>query len=661
MSVEASKETLEFQTEARQILHLMTHSLYSNKEIFLRELISNASDACDKLRFEGLADDSLYEGDSGLSIHVAYDDEAKTVTITDNGIGMSRQEVIDNVGTIASSGTKKFLEAMSGDQAKDAQMIGQFGVGFYSSFIVADKVTLETRRAGESADEGVRWESDGEGSFSLESINKEGRGTTVTLHLKEGEAEFASEHRLKHIIKQYSDHISIPVMMTEAELDDEGKAKLDDDGNAVTKEERVNSASALWARDKSEVSEEEYKEFYKHVSMDFADPLTWIHSKVEGNQSYTSLLYVPTNPPFDMFERDHKRGVKLYVKRIFIMDDAEHLMPTYLRFVKGVIDSDDLPLNVSREILQQNKVIDRIRGASVKKVLSMLESMQKNDKEKYASFWKSFGQVLKEGPIEDMANRERIAKLLMFASTHNDNDEQNVTLDDYISRMPAKAEDADKTEGTTTEETTTEGTAAEEGSSQGKIYYIVADSYAAAKNSPHLEVFNKKGIEVLLLSDRVDEWLVSHLTEFAGMKLQSVARGMLDIDAEEDKADLEEAEKVFTSVIEHAKNVLGEKVTDVRLSKRLTDSPSCLVLNEHDMSAQMQQIMKAAGQYVPASAPALELNPDHGLVKKLNDITDDSAFEDYTNLLFEQGQLAAGEPLEDAAGFVKRVNKLLES
>ncbi|MBE9568800.1 MAG: molecular chaperone HtpG [Proteobacteria bacterium] len=642
MSVEASKETLEFQTEARQILHLMTHSLYSNKEIFLRELVSNASDACDKLRFEALADDSLYEGDSELSILVEYDDEAKTITISDNGIGMSRQEVIDNIGTIASSGTRKFLDAMTGDQAKDAQMIGQFGVGFYSSFIVADKVTLETRRAGASADEAVRWESDGEGSFSLENVERAVRGTRVVLHLKEGEAEFANQYRLKSVIKQYSDHISIPVMMAEEELDDEGKPKKDEDGNPLTRLERVNSASALWARDKSDISEEEYKEFYKHVSMDFADPLSWIHSKVEGNQSYTSLLYVPTNPPFDLFDRDHKRGVKLYVKRIFIMDEAEQLMPNYLRFIKGVIDSDDLPLNVSREILQQNKVIDRIRGASVKKVLGMLESLQKNDTEKYETFWKAFGQVLKEGPIEDMANKERIAKLLWFASTHNadsaddDNngpDEQNVTLEDYISRM-------------------------QEG--QDKIYYIIGDNYTAAKNSPHLEIFKKKGIEVLLLSDRVDEWLVSHLNEFDGKKLQSVARGTLDIEEEEDKAALEEAKKTYTSVIEHATKVLGDKVKEVRLSKRLTDSPSCLVLEEHDMSAQMQQIMEAAGQYAPKAAPVLELNADHQLIKKLNDITDDDLFEEYTYLLFEQAQLAAGAPLEDAAGFVKRVNKLLE-
>lgn len=633
MSVEASKETLEFQTEARQILQLMTHSLYSNKDIFLRELVSNASDACDKLRFEALADDALYDGDSELSVLVEYDDAAKTISITDNGVGMSRQEVIDNVGTIASSGTRKFLDAMTGDEAKDSQMIGQFGVGFYSSFIVADKVTLETRRAGASANEAIRWESDGEGSFSLEMIEKVERGTKVTLHLKEGEAEFANEHRLKHIVKQYSDHISIPVMMHEEVMDDEGKPKLDDDGKAVTKLERANSASALWARDKGEITDDEYNEFYKHVSMDFTDPLNWIHSKVEGNQSYTSLLYLPTNPPFDLFDRDHKRGVKLYVKRIFIMDESEQLMPNYLRFVKGVIDSDDLPLNVSREILQQNKVINQIRGASVKKVLGMLESLLKNDKEKYATFWKSFGQVLKEGPIEDMVNKERIAKLLWFASTHNDNDEQNVTLADYVSRMPENQE---------------------------KIYFIVADNYTAAKNSPHLEVFNKKGIEVLLLNDRVDEWLVSHLTEFGGKKLQSVARGSLDIDEEEDKKELEENEKSLASVLEHATKVMGDKVKEIRLSQRLTDSPSCLVLEEHDMSAQMQQIMEAAGQYAPKAEPILELNPDHSLVKKLNDITDDDLFEDYTYLLFEQAQLAAGAPLEDAAGFVKRVNKLLD-
>jgi len=634
MSVDTTKETMEFQTEARQILHLMTHSLYSNKEIFVRELVSNASDACDKLRFEALENGDLYENDGELKIIVEFDEEAKTVSFTDNGIGMSRQEVIDNVGTIASSGTRKFLDAMTGDQAKDSQMIGQFGVGFYSSFIVADKVTLETRQAGASADEAVRWESDGEGSFSLEAIERAERGTRVTLHLKEGEEEFASEFRLKHVIKEYSDHISIPVMMYEEEKDEEGKVV---EGNA--KLERVNAASALWTRDKSDISDEEYKEFYKHSSMDFADPLTWVHSRVEGNQSYTSLLYIPQNPPFDLFDREHKRGVKLYVKRIFIMDDSEHLMPNYLRFVKGVIDSDDLPLNVSREILQQNKMIDRIRGASVKKVLGMIESLAKNKAEEYAGFWKNFGQVLKEGAIEDTANKDRIAKLLRFSSTHNndasDGAEQNVTFDDYISRM-------------------------QEG--QDKIYYIVAENYLAAKNSPHLEVFKKKGIEVLLLSDRVDDWLVSHLTEVEGKKLQSVARGELDFgeeDKEANKAEKEKFEKEYASVIEHAKKVLGDKIKDVRMSQRLTDSPSCLVLNDNEMSAQMQQIMEAAGQYAPKAQPVLEFNPEHELVKKMNDITDDDLFEDWTNLLFEQAQIAAGNPLDDAAGFVKRVNKLL--
>jgi len=634
MSVDTTKETMEFQTEARQILHLMTHSLYSNKEIFVRELVSNASDACDKLRFEALENGDLYEDDGELKITVEFDEEAKTVTFTDNGIGMSRQEVIDNVGTIASSGTRKFLDAMTGDQAKDSQMIGQFGVGFYSAFIVADKVTLETRKAGAGADEAVHWESDGEGSFSLEPMEKAERGTRVTLHLKDGEEEFASEFRLKHVIKEYSDHISIPVMMYEEEKDEEGKVI---EGSA--KLERVNAASALWTRDKSEISDEEYKEFYKHTSMDFADPLTWVHSRVEGNQSYTSLLFIPKNPPFDLFDREHKRGIKLFVKRIFIMDDSEHLMPNYLRFVKGVIDSDDLPLNVSRELLQQNKMIDRIRGASVKKVLGMIESLAKNKAEEYADFWKNFGQVLKEGAIEDTANKDRIAKLLRFTSTHNndasDGTEQNVTFDDYISRM-------------------------QEG--QDKIYYIVADNYLAAKNSPHLEVFKKKGIEVLLLSDRVDDWLVSHLTEVEGKTLQSVARGELDFgdeDKAENEAEKEKFDKEYASVVEHAKKVLGDRIKDVRMSQRLTDSPSCLVLNDNEMSAQMQQIMEAAGQYAPKAQPVLELNPEHDLVKKMNDITDDNLFEDWTNLLFEQAQIAAGNPLEDAAGFVKRVNKLL--
>ncbi len=639
MSVETGKETLEFQTEARQILHLMTHSLYSNKDIFLRELISNASDACDKLRFEALGNDALYEGDGDLSITVEFDKEANTVTVRDNGIGMNRQEVIDNIGTIASSGTRKFIESLTGDQKKDAQMIGQFGVGFYSSFIVADKVTVISRRGGDGKDEAVHWESDGQGSFTIENIEREQRGTEVTLHLKEDEKEFADNFRLRNIIKQYSDHISLPVMMVKPDF---GKPEEEGEDKDKTEEkpveyERVNSAAALWARDRKEIQEEEYKEFYKHVSHDFEDPLTWIHNKVEGNQSYTSLLYIPRNAPFDLFERDHKRGVKLYVKRVFIMDDAEHLMPNYLRFIKGVIDSDDLPLNVSREILQRNKVIDRIRGASVKKILGKLETMAKDEAENFATFWKTFGKVLKEGPIEDYANRDAIAKLLRFSSTHDDSKEETVSLQDYIGRM-------------------------KEG--QDKIYFITAESHAAAKNSPHLELFRKKGIEVLLLSDRVDEWLVSHLTEFEEKKLQSVARGDLDlgdIDDKEEKEAKEKADKEFSDVIERIKKTLGETISDARMSERLTDSPSCLVLGDMDMSAQMQQILEAAGQYAPKSQPALELNPDHKLVKQLKDIKNDDNFNDWTQLLFEQAKLAAGETLEDPAGFVKRVNRLLES
>ncbi len=635
MTVDTGKETLEFQTEARQILHLMTHSLYSNKEIFLRELVSNASDACDKLRFEALGNDDLYEGDGELSISVDFDKDNNTVTITDNGVGMTRDEIIENIGTIASSGTRKFLESLTGDQAKDAQMIGQFGVGFYSSFIVADKVTVTSRRAGADKNEAVRWESDGQGSFTLENTEKESRGTVVTLHLKEGEEEFADNFRLRNIIKQYSDHISLPINMQKVDYatDEDTEEKKD----AAPEYERVNSASALWAKDKKDITDDEYREFYKHVSHDFQDPQTWIHNKVEGNQSYTSLFYIPAKAPFDLFERDHKRGVKLYVKRVFIMDDAEHLMPNYLRFIKGVVDSDDLPLNVSREILQQNKVIDRIRGASVKKVLGKLESMAKDQPEEYVSFWEIFGQVIKEGPIEDFANKDRVARLLRFASTETNSEDQAVSLEDYIGRM-------------------------KEG--QEKIYYITADSFAAAKNSPHLEVFKKKGIEVLLLSDRVDEWLVSHLTEFDEKPMQSVARGDLDlgkIGDEEEEKTREEANEEFKDVIERVKKSLGDKISEARMSQRLTDSPSCLVLNEQDMSAQMQQILEAAGQYAPKAQPVLELNSEHRLVSRLKDIKQDDSFNDWVALLFEQAQLAAGNQLEDPAGFVMRVNRLLES
>ncbi len=633
MSVDTAKETLQFQTEARQILHLMTHSLYSNKEIFLRELISNASDACDKLRFEALGKNDLYAGDGELKITVDFDKETRTVTIRDNGIGMTREEVIENIGTIASSGTRKFLEKHTGDQAKDAQMIGQFGVGFYASFIVADKVSLITRRAGGAADEAVRWESDGQGSYTLEHAEKASRGTEVIVHLKEDEIEFADNYRLRHIIKQYSDHISLPVMMLKPDFG--GTDEEEKTATAALEYERVNSASALWARERKDISDDEYKEFYKHISLDFGDPLAWMHNKVEGSQSYTSLLFIPRSAPFDLFDRDHKRGIKLYVKRIFIMDDAEHLMPNYLRFVKGVIDSDDLPLNVSREILQKNKSIDRIRGASVKKVLGELEAMVKDKPDDYASFWNTFGQVMKEGPIEDYANKERIAKLLRFASTETGDKTQNVSLDEYILRMKAD---------------------------QDKIWYITAESHNAAKHSPHLEVFRKKGIEVLLLSDRVDEWLVAHLTEYENKKLQSVARGDLDlgkVDEKEEKAAQEQADKTYGEVIEHIKKILGENIENARTSQRLTDSPSCLVLGENDMSAHMQHILKAAGKYVPQSKPVLEINPDHALVQKLRDMKDEAAFADWAHLLFEQAQLASGETLEDTAEFVKRVNRLL--
>ena len=637
MAETSTKETLGFQTEVSQLLKLMVHSLYSNKEIFLRELISNGSDACDKLRFEALTDPGLFESDPDLRIRIEVDRDARTITVSDNGIGMSRQEVIDNIGTIAKSGTREFLDKLTGDAAADARLIGQFGVGFYSAFIVADKVTVVSRRAGAGKDEAVRWESDGQGSYTLEHVTKEKRGTEVTLHLKKDETEFADNYRLRNIIKQYSDHISLPVMMQKIDFGQKEEEQEEAKEAKAPEYERVNSASALWTRDRKEIPEDEYKEFYKHVSHDFEDPLTWIHNRVEGNQSYTSLLYIPKNAPFDLFERDHKRGIKLYVKRVFIMDDAEHLMPNYLRFVKGVIDSDDLPLNVSREILQQNKITERIRGASVKKVLGKIESMARDEPENFATFWKTFGKVMKEGPIEDWANKERIAKLLRFASTHDDSAEQTVSLEDYIGRM-------------------------KEG--QDKIYYITADSHAAAKNSPHLELFRKKGIEVLLLSDRVDDWLVAHLTEFEDRKLQSVARGDLDlggVDDKEEKEAKEKADKEFSDVIERIKKSLGETVSDARMSERLTDSPSCLVLGESDMSVQMQQILEAAGQYAPKAHPALELNPDHKLVKQLKDIKDDDVFNDWTQLLFEQAKLAAGETLDDPAGFVKRVNRLLES
>jgi molecular chaperone HtpG len=629
MSVDAHKETLEFQTEVQQLLHLMIHSLYSNKEIFLRELISNGSDACDKLRFEALTDDALYEGDSDLKLRVDYDKEARTITVSDNGIGMDRDEVVANIGTIASSGTRRFLENMTGDQAKDAKLIGQFGVGFYSSFIVADKVTVTTRKAGMGAEHGVRWESDGKGSFTLETVEVPRRGTEVVLHLKEGEDEFLDGFRLRNIIHKYSDHISLPIVMR-------AESYAGDEEDKEPKDETVNKASALWARPKSEIGEEEYKEFYKHVAHDFEDPLAWSHNQVEGNLNYTSLLYLPKRAPFDLWDRERRHGIKLYVRRVFIKDDSEHLMPNYLRFVRGVIDSDDLPLNVSREILQENRAIKTMRAASVKRVLGMLESMAKEEPEKYAQFWKEFGKVMKEGVTEDFANRERLAKLYRFASTHTGEAEQNVSLEDYVGRMQK---------------------------GQDKIYYITADSHAAAAHSPHLEVFRKKGVEVLLMSDRVDEWMVSHLNEFDGKPLVSVAKGVLDLGELEDKEEKEQAEKQadeFKDIIERMQKVLGDKVEAVKVSTRLVDSPACLVLGEHDMAAHIQRLMAEAGHPIGGSKPTLEINPGHALFQRMTEEQDEERFADWTNLLYEQSLLSEGGQLEDPAGFVKRMNRLIQ-
>ncbi len=621
MTTDTKKETLEFQTEVRQLLNLMIHSLYSNKEIFLRELISNASDACDKLRFEALSDDSLYEGDSDLRIRVTWDKDKRTLTVSDNGIGMSRDEVMDNIGTIAKSGTRQFFDSLTGDQGKDLELIGQFGVGFYSAFIVADEVTLTTRRAGAPVSEGVRWNSNGEGSYTLETVDKEKHGTEVTLHLREGEDEFLEPYRLRAIITKYSDHISLPIELPVPDKKDEF--------------ETVNKASALWRRPRRDISDDEYKEFYKHVAHDFEEPLAWTHNQVEGTQAYTSLLYIPKRAPFDLWDRDHQHGIKLYVKRVFIMDDAEHLMPHYLRFVRGLVDSDDLPLNVSREILQKNKFIDAIRSASVKKILGLLGNMAQEEPDKYAEFWKQFGRVLKEGPAEDFANKERIAGLLRFASTHTDSEEQTVSLADYIGRM-------------------------KEG--QDKIYYITADSFAAAKNSPHLEVFRKKDIEVLLLFDRVDEWLVSHLTEFDGKPLVSVAKGELDLGElqnEEEAKAAKEAASEHKKLLERIKEVLGDQVKEVRVSHRLTDSPSCLVLETHEMAVHLQKVLKQAGHDIPDSKPILEVNPDHPLVARLENEAEADRFADWARLLFEQAMLAEGGQLEDPVAFVKRLNSML--
>ncbi len=634
-STEGKKQTLQFETEVSQLLHLMIHSLYSNKEIFLRELISNASDACDKLRFEAISDDSLLSDDAELKIQVEFNQEDRTVTIRDNGIGMSRDEVVKNIGTIAKSGTKEFLDQLTGDQSKDSHLIGQFGVGFYSAFIVADKVTLRTRRAALESNQAVQWESEGTGSYTLEETEMDARGTEVILHLKKEEDEFLNNYRLRSIVSTYSDHVPLPIEMRK-EDEGEGDGSKEDSKVEVTEEwETVNKASALWVRSKSEISEDEYKEFYKHVGHDFADPLLWTHNRVEGKTEYTSLLYIPSQAPFDLFDQNPKHGVKLYVQRVFIMDDAEKLLPRYLRFVRGVIDSNDLPLNISREILQSNKVIDSIRSGSVKKILGLLEKLAKNETEKYQEFWNVFGKVIKEGPGEDFGNKEKIAKLLRFASTHQDSDAQTVSLDDYIARMKPEQE---------------------------KIYFITADNYAAAKNSPHLEIFKDKGIEVLLLSDRVDEWLMSHLNEYNEKSFASVAKGELDLDklgSEEDKKERKKAEKEAKGLIKRIKKVLDEKVEDVRVSHRLTSSPACIVLSEHDMALYMQHLMKQAGHDMPQTKPVLEINPTHALVQRMESEQAEDRFEDWARILFDQAILAEGGQLEDPATFVNRLNQMI--
>ena len=629
MTVATTRETLGFQTEVKQLLQLMIHSLYSNREIFLRELISNASDACDKLRFEALRNGALFEDDAELKIRVSYDKAARTLTVADNGIGMSRDEVISNLGTIAKSGTREFFSQLSGDQQKDASLIGQFGVGFYSSFIVADKVTVLTRRAGELASQGVRWESDGGGEFTLEMMDKPTRGTEIILHLREDQEDLADGWKLRSIIRKYSDHIVQPILMHKQEWDKEKNEQV-----LTNEEETVNQASALWARPKSEVTDEQYQEFYKHVGHDFEPPLAWVHARVEGRQEYTQLLYLPARAPFDLWDRGGARhGIKLYVRRVFIMDDAEQLMPAYLRFVRGVVDSNDLPLNVSREILQESRDIEAIRAGCTKKVLALLEDLAENQKEKYAGFWKEFGRVLKEGVGEDHANKEKIAGLLRLASTHADTPDETVSLADYISRM-------------------------KEG--QDKIYYVTAESFNAAKNSPHLEIFRKKGIEVLLLSDRVDEWVIGNLSEFSGKPLQSVAKGGLDLGALEDQAEKEEQQKEsdeFKALTDKIQASLGERVKEVRITHRLTESPACLVADEHDVGGNLARILKAAGQKAPESKPILEINPRHPVVLRLRG--EDKRFDDWAAVLFDQALLAEGGALDDPAGFVRRINQLM--
>jgi len=650
MSDVNNQEKHEFSTDASKILQLMIHSLYSNKEIFLRELVSNAADAADKLRFKALSNADLYEGDGDLRVRVSADKENNTLTISDNGIGMNHDEIVSHLGTIAKSGTADFFSKLSGDQASDSQLIGQFGVGFYSAFIVADRVTVRSRAAGDNKANGVEWSSEGNGEFTTAKIEKTNRGTDIILHLKEDESEFADDWRLKSIVTKYSDHISVSVEMLSDEVPAvEAVAEVKDEEGNVTSPaveardaepatwEPINKATALWTREKSEVSEDEYKEFYKHISHDYTDPLLWSHNKVEGKTEYTSLLYIPSKAPFDLHNREKQHGLKLYVQRVFIMDDAEQFMPTYLRFVKGLLDSNDLPLNVSREILQDNKVTQAIRKGCTKRALTLLERLGKNDKEKYQSFWDEFGQVLKEGPAEDAAHKEQIAKLLRFASTNDDTNVQSVSLPEYVERM-------------------------KEG--QDKIYYVVADNFDSAKNSPHMEVFRKKGIEVLLMSDRIDEWLMSHLTEFDGKQLQSVTRGGIDLsdmDDDETKEAQEKLEQEFDSVVTRIKDTLKGKVKDVKLSQRLTDSPACIVTDEHDMSSQMIKLMESVGQAVPESLPIFEINAEHDLVKHISDEPDDEQFKQWTEVLFEQAMLAERGSLKDPASFVTRLNKLMLS
>jgi molecular chaperone HtpG len=627
----AHKETMGFQTEARQLLHLMIHSLYSKKEIFLRELISNASDAADKLRFEALSNPALLADDPNLEIRIAIDKEARTLAITDNGIGMSREEAISHLGTIARSGTAQFVQQLSGDQRKDSQLIGQFGVGFYSAFMVADRVEVFSRRAGLEAAAGVRWESAGESEFTVEDVERAERGTTVVLHLKEEASEFLDAWQVRSIVKRYSDHISLPVLMLKERVGEEKEEKED----TAPEWETVNQATALWTRSKAEINDEEYREFYKHISHDFEDPLTWSHNRVEGKYEYNSLLYIPSHAPFDLWNRDAPRGLKLYIQRTFIMDEAEQFLPMYLRFVKGVVDSNDLPLNVSREILQKSAAVDAMRGALTKRVLDMLESLAAEKPEDYQKFWDVFGQVMKEGPAEDFANRERIAKLFRFATTHTDKPAQDQSLAQYVERMREGQKD---------------------------IYYVVADNFLTARNSPHLEVFRKKGIEVILLHDRIDEWMIGYLGQFEGKKLQDVARGDLDLGELEDsasKAAREKQQEAAKDLVERVQKALETRVHEVRVTGRLTESPACLVVGDHDMGVQMRRIMQAAGQQVPEAKPIMELNPDHPLVKRLDAEPDEDRFATLATILFEQAQLASGDELEDPAAYVRRLNRLL--